>query len=129
MARDYIDIVYVEANGQELDDVTSVEVSDTRPNAEALHTMNRRRKALGYKKGNRAIEVNIETRIRNPREFDWHALYRAGTLFPVAYEESASGTKWVLQDLLITEITPSHNSDGESMERIRCLALDHYPEA
>jgi len=129
MSRTFVEVAYVQADGVELKDVVSFEVTPTRPNAEPVSTMNRSGKALGYKKGNVSVTGSIESKIRNPREFDWHSYLRNGTEFLIVYEEAAGGVRFQVTDCLITEIGVSHGEDGESMDRISFTALDHFEEA
>jgi len=128
MARSYCDIAYITADGKELHDVTSLEITRARSNAEAVSTMSRRRRPLGYKKGNVATELTIESRVRSPREFNWYEWLRTGEEFLIVYEEADGGARWHLVDCLVTEVATTHGEDGESTDRVRLLALDQKPE-
>lgn len=129
MARSYVDIALMEAEGQLLRDVMRLEIDDTAENAEPISTMNPERRDLGSKKGKRRITGTIETRIRRPREYDWHAKLRSGEHFLVVYEEDdVAGERWKLEDLRVTGISKTHGEDSESTERITFLALEHVPE-
>lgn len=128
MSRTYVEVAYVQANGVELKDIVSFEVTPTRGNAEPVPTMNRSERALGYKKGNITVSWTIQSKIRNPRELDWGALFRAGTEFLIVYEEAAGGARFRVADALITEVGTAHGEDGESNDSITGIALAHFEE-
>ena len=128
MARNFVDIAYVEAAGKELLDVTRLEIDEEYTNAEPVSTMSRSRRPLGSTRGQLRVTGTLETRIRSPREFDWHKRLRSGEHFPVAYEEADNGERWLLYDFRVTGISKSHGEDGNSTERITFIALDHVRE-
>lgn len=128
MAREVIEIAFIEIDGQELQTITSIDISDTDPGAEAVKTMRRNRKALGHKSGVSDYEIDLEAKAIFPAEFDWHAYKRAKTEFLMVYEENDGGTRYRCEDCKITEVGKGHNADGESAYRIKIIALDHYPE-
>lgn len=128
MARDRVNIAYVEAEGQVLDDVRGFEITDEASNAEPQRTMTRAGRALGYSKGQIATEFTITSLIGNPREYDWHSKLRNKTLFDMSYEEEDGGQRWALLDVRVVSIGKGHEVEGESTEQIRCYALQHFPE-
>ena len=128
MSRKFVEVAYLQADGVELKDAVSFEITSTRGNAEPVSTMNRTGRALGYKKGNVAYTWSLESRIRDPRELDWLARHRAGTEFLIVYEEANGGERYQVTDALITEVGTSHGEDGESLDRISGVALDHFAE-
>ena len=129
MARNYVDIAYIDAAGQELVDVTRLEIDDEQTNAEPVSAMNRSRRALGSTRGQLRVTGTIESRVRSPREFDWHRRLRSAEHFLVVYEEAEDGERWQLQDFRVTGISRRHGEDGNSADRVTFMALDHFREA
>jgi hypothetical protein len=128
VAREVIEIAFISINGQELQTVMSLDISDTDPGAEVVKTMRRNRKALGHKSGVSDYEIDLEVKAINPPEIDWHGLKRAKTEFLLVYEENDGGLRYRCEDSKITEVGKGHNADGESIYRVKILCLDHYPE-
>lgn len=128
MARKYVDISFIEADGQELHDVTRLEVDEEMSNAEVVETMTPARRALGTTRGQKRVTGTLETRVSMPREFDWHARMNGAEHFPLVYEESESGERFILLDFRVMGISRSRGSDGQATDRITWLALQHVQE-
>jgi hypothetical protein len=128
MGREVIEIAFIEIDGQELQTVMSIDVSDTDPGAEVVKTMRRNRKALGHKSGVSDYELDLEVKPINPPELDWHGLKRNKTQFLLVYEENDGGLRYRCEGSKITEVGKGHNADGESVYRIKILCLGHEPE-
>jgi|GEM_PF-2334138 len=129
MAREVVDIAIIELDGREVQSIVSLDITQSNPNAEAVPTMRRKRRAIGYKRGVPEFRVRIEAKELVPPEIDWYGLERTGKLFLIAYEENEDGNRFHLQDCLVIEVNKSHNANGESVINAELLALDHKPEA
>jgi hypothetical protein len=127
MSHEIVDFAVVYLNGQELDTIESIEVTDTDPGAEVVKTVRRLKRGIGYKRGISEYEVTIEAKKTTPAEVDWLRLKREGRKHLLVYQEG-DGAMFHLKDLLVVEVGKTFNAEGEAMDRIRCLALDHKKE-
>jgi hypothetical protein len=134
MARDVVDIALLRIsvpNGPniELQEVMTFDITETDPGAEAVKTMRRKRRSIGFKRGVPEFEVDLEVKPVNPPEVDYLDLEQKGTLFQMFYEENAGGKRFTLNDCLVTEVGKTFNAEGEATLTIKILVLDHIPEA
>ncbi len=135
-ARQVVDIALLElglpeqfGGNIELNEIMDFGITETDAGAEAVKTMRRSKRSIGFKKGVPDYEVDLEVKPVVGQEVPWEDLRIAGTLFPMFYTEGDGGQKFVVRDCLVTEISKSFNADGEATKSIKILALDHKPEA
>ena len=135
-ARQVVDIALLEiglptsfGGNIEMNEVMDFGITETDAGAEAVKTMRRSKRSIGFKKGVPDYEVDLEVKPVIGQEVPWERLRISGTLFKMFYEEGDGGEKFRLTDCLVTEISKSFNADGEATKSIKILALDHKPEA
>lgn len=126
--KEVIDIGLISLDGLELEEVISMEITDTDPGAEAVATMNRRRRAIGFKQGVSTFEVSMEIKKVNPPEVDYLALKSSRKRFLLRYQENESGAVFRLSPSIVSEVSKSFNSDGEMTESVTILSLEHVAE-
>ena len=131
MARDVVDIAFLEADlasgNVELEEAMSFEVNETDPGAEAVKTMRRARRSIGFKQGVPEYEATLEVKPVNPPEVDWLSLRQSQEIFQIFYQESDEGDTFHVVDCLVTEVAKSFNADGEATLNVTILALNHVP--
>lgn len=133
MARNVVDIALLEVAVPgtarvELQEVMSFDVTATNAGAEAVKTMRRKRRSIGFKRGVPDFEIDLEVKPVNPPEVDWQELERLGTLFRMFYEENEGGRRFRITDALATEVSKTFNADGEATLAVKILATDHRLE-
>ena len=133
MARKVVDIALLElavpgTARLELQEVMSFDLTTTNAGAEAVKTMRRKRRSIGFKRGVPDFEVDLEVKPVNPPETDWEELERLGTLFRMFYEENEGGRRFTLTDCLVTEVSKTFNADGEATKAVKILATNHRLE-
>ena len=133
MARDIVDIALMEISvpggpNLELQEVMSFDITETDAGAEAVKTMRRARRSIGFKRGIPDFEIDLEIKPVNPPEVDYKVLQEDGTLFQLAYEENDGGRKFLIIDCIVTEVSKTRNSEGEATNTVKILALDHTPQ-
>ena len=126
-ARNVIDIALLQINGVDVQEVSSFEMTETDP-TEAVNTMRRTRRAIGYRRGVPTFEIDLEVMMVQNPEINYLALKQANSIFPIFYEENAQGTRFELSDCTVTETSKSFNADGEAVMSVKILALDHREE-
>ncbi|KKM84772.1 hypothetical protein LCGC14_1295790 [marine sediment metagenome] len=137
MAREVVDVAFVEVSiptgpqsgNTELQELMSIDIDETDPGAEAVKTMRRRRRAIGFKRGVPEFELSLEVKPVNPPEINWLGLKQQGTLFQLFYEENDGGQRFTVEDCLVTEVSKTRNAEGEATDTITVLALDHRLDA
>lgn len=108
-------------NGTELRSVESCEF-DENTETEAIKTVTPEREAIGFRDGIAVYSISIEARELVPAEVDWrgHLHARDENLLEV---EIPGGQVYQYGRCRVTQVTSSHNADGDLTLRITVMAL------
>ncbi|MFA9269830.1 MAG: hypothetical protein ACEQSX_03615 [Baekduiaceae bacterium] len=112
----------------ELETVAKINI-DKSQTSTPVQTMNRRRRAIGYKHGAAEFKVSMEVEmLLGTPEVDWDTLLETKEEFQIYYERGDGGKKRQLADMVIDSISEPHDKDGASMQTLTCWALDDRAE-
>lgn len=117
----YIERAVLQVNGVDLDDIiNSIDEDGDRP-TKAVHTMNKRRVARGFKQSNNQYKLEIDAeRIVDSRIPDWHGMKDAGTRFKISIRYNI-GKPVTYEGCVVTSVKEK-TADGDSTQRISVMA-------
>lgn len=122
----YCDTIALEIDGKVIDDqIIELTETDEVP-TKAVNTMNRRRRASGYKSGNRTFSLSLKVEVASgPDAVDWHGLVSGRKEFTIRRTKSNEEvTTW--SRCRATKVDESQ-SDGDSTGSVSVVALDRNP--
>jgi len=128
MAREIVDIAHPEISSsgvsKELDTVVSLSLTERNPKT-AVKTMNRRRRALGFTRGVKEIEIELTVVVPfGTPDVDWDALSDSAEEFLLSWEEGDGGRRRSAIDCVVTETSSPFSEDGELRKTVSLMALD-----
>lgn len=131
MPNEYVDIakIWLEAPSLglvELQDIKSLKVRSKRE-TKRVSTMNKLRRARGYRRGNKEVEIDLSSELAVTPEVDWEALYEAEEVFQIYWERDDGGKRRWAVDCTVTDIEEEEDEAGESGLSISIMALDNVP--
>lgn len=129
MALDIVDRVISQINfsggNVELDTIASVTVNETDEKS-PVETMNRRREAIGYTRGVKKYDADIEKAIpEGDLDVDFRRLMIRGEEFTFTYQEGDNGKRYQLVDCVVDSVSTPYSKDGEVRQSIKLKALSH----
>lgn len=127
MAREIVDIAFVELDGTELETVRQLQLSKQDP-AKVVKTMRKKRRALGIQRGVPEFSGSFEVVQLKEAEQDWDVLCRAKLPHLVTYQKSEGGDRRQLIDLYFTDMSEPYDVDGEQRVTVDFVYLDDKPE-
>lgn len=127
--QEYVDIALIElkdANGAlvELNDVVDLSV-DVTTSTTLVKTMNRKRRARGYRRGVVEVSGSLTVEKKVVPEFDFRRSMLVGETIQLYYDEAEDGVRYHLKDIRITEVGNEAGEDGSSNLKVTFMALDH----
>ena len=132
MGQEYVDIAHVLIDAPQpigkrsLKDVVSIKVDTSKPK-KPVKTMNRDRKARGFRRGTLEVSVELVVEMAINPEVDWNYLLEADLPFLLVYERGDNGQRWQVVDCEVAEVSEEEGEDGEAQQRISIVATGHRP--
>ena len=108
-----------------LKDVTTFNVTTTKAKT-AVNTMNKLRRARGYRTATLAITWSITVPVRKgDPEVDWESIMLSDEEFLLTWERDDNGKTRQLVDCVVNEVGETEGEDGSAELTISGLALDN----
>lgn len=118
MATEYVGIIVMEVDGQEVE-IDSIDVTH-KTGRTVVKTMNKDRRARGYREGVSEFELKVEAVIPKTGELDWASIKGAKiTLYPA----DGGGQRESYLDCATLDIGTKYQLSGESMRSLTMGAL------
>ena len=119
----YVDSIILRVVGVDLDDVIVKVDEEISRSVKAVNTLNRKRRARGFKRANVIIKLTLEVeQIDDERAPNWHQMLVDGTEFDVIKKPNAGKT--VYYTGCTVESISDSNQDGDSSRKISLAVLD-----
>jgi len=127
MAATVQDIAVWDYNGpqgsRELQFVESSSINRTKSRSR-VKTMNRSRRALAFQSGTEEVSVSftVVPQHTNP-EVDWIKAWRNDELFDLTAERGLDGAREKIRDCIVSDVSDSHNENGEARQEVTIEGL------
>ncbi len=131
MSNEYADVVLTSLSSPLLGKITLNDAAKIKVDEEvtrtAVKTMNRRRKARGYKSGTKSYTAELVVEVQMPEEIDWGALFEFDDQFLLTYELGDGGGRYQLVDCIVGSTGLEGDEEGNVQRTISLQALNHRP--
>lgn len=121
---EYVDQIILRVDGVDLDDVIVEFTESRKKSTKPVNTMNKKRIAKGYKRGNRHFSGTMKVEeIDDPRIPDWDELQRTGKKIQVVKKPNV-GKPVTFIDFVVGDDLSDNYSDGDSGRTLSWNSLD-----
>ncbi|HLY95202.1 MAG TPA: hypothetical protein VKP14_10170 [Gaiellaceae bacterium] len=123
---EYVEFISLRIGSQALDDVIVDVTESTDTPTKTVNTMNKRRRARGYKQGNTSFGLDVTAeQIVDPNIPDWETLVANRTEFSITKTPSAGPT--VTYSRCRATSAQRKTSDGDGSYTVKVIALEKNP--